>query len=105
MTMARHRMLRFSSATLSTLAFAAVTIFEPAIAQPYPSQMIRIVVASAAGTPPDIMSRIVANELGQTDGWRVLVENKAGAMQTIGGAEVLRQPADGYTLLSVAMSA
>lgn len=103
--MVLHRMLQLSPPTLGTLALTVLAIVGPAVAQPYPSQMIRIVVASAAGTPPDIMSRIVANELGQTAGWRVLVENKAGAMQTIGAAEVLRQPADGYTLLSVAMSA
>ena len=103
--MVLHRMLQLSPPTLGTLALSVLAIVGPAVAQPYPSQMIRIVVASAAGTPPDIMSRIVANELGQTAGWRVLVENKVGAMQTIGAAEVLRQPADGYTLLSVAMSA
>jgi tripartite-type tricarboxylate transporter receptor subunit TctC len=33
-----------------------------------------------------------------------VVENKPGAMQTIGAAEVLKQPADGYTVLSIALS-
>ena len=59
----------------------------------------------AAGTPPDIMGRMVAAELGESEGWRVVVENKAGAIQTLGIAEVLRQAADGYTLASIAMSA
>lgn len=84
---------------------AGVTTFAPARAQSYPSGMIRIVVPSAAGTPPDIMGRMVAAELGESDGWRVIVENKAGAIQTLGLAEVLRQPADGYTLASIAMPA
>ena len=77
----------------------------PVPAQPYPSGMIRIVVPSPAGTPPDIISRIVANELAQIEGWRVMVENKPGAIQTIGAAEVLKQPADGYSILAAALGA
>ena len=74
-----------------------------AVAQPFPSNMIRIVVAAGPGTPPDIISRIVATELQQSEGWRVVVENKVGAMQTIAGAEVLKQPADGHTIVSVSL--
>jgi tripartite-type tricarboxylate transporter receptor subunit TctC len=77
----------------------------PVGAQPYPSGMIRIVVPGAAGTPPDIMGRIVANELAESEGWRVIVENKPGAIQTIGLAEVLKQPADGHTIASIALPA
>ena len=75
----------------------------PVDAQPYPSNMIRIVVGSAAGNPPDIISRVIANELGESEGWRMIVENKTGAITTIGTAEVLRQPADGYTLAAIAL--
>src|SRR5947208_15858 len=75
----------------------------PADAQPYPSNTIRIVVGSAAGNPPDIISRVIANELGESEGWRMIVENKTGAITTIGTAEVLRQPADGYTLAAIAL--
>jgi tripartite-type tricarboxylate transporter receptor subunit TctC len=72
-------------------------------AQVYPSAQIRIVSANASGTPPDIVSRIIANELAETEGWRVLVENKPGAISTLGAAEVLKQPADGYSILAVAL--
>lgn len=91
---------------LSWLAFAVAVVAalaSPLAAQPYPSNMIRIVVPSAAGTPPDIMGRLVAAELAETEGWRVIVENRVGAIQTLGLAEVLRQPADGYTLASIAL--
>ena len=90
---------------LFCLAFAVVTAASPADAQTYPSGMIRIISPSAAGTPPDIMGRIIAAELGESEGWRAIVENKPGAIQTIGLAEVLRQPADGYTLASISMPA
>jgi len=88
---------------LSLLALGLAALASPAGAQPYPSSMIRIVVAGAAGTPPDVISRIVANELGESEGWRLVVENKPGAMQTIAGAEVLKQAADGHTIISTSL--
>ena len=67
-------------------------------AETYPSNVIRIVVPTAPGTPPDIISRVVAAELSEGEGWRIVVENRPGALQTIGMAEVLKQSADGYTV-------
>jgi tripartite-type tricarboxylate transporter receptor subunit TctC len=103
--MLKRRFRHFSRFGLPFLTLAFAAIASPGGAQTYPSNMIRIVVPSAAGTPPDIMGRIVAAELGESEGWRVIVENKPGAIQTIGLAEVLRQPADGYTLASMALGA
>jgi tripartite-type tricarboxylate transporter receptor subunit TctC len=97
--------LRPSPFWLLVLALAVSTTGSPGGAEPYPSSMIRIVSATAAGTPPDIVCRIIANELAESEGWRVLVENKPGAIQTIGAAEVLKQPADGYSILSIALPA
>ena len=56
---------------------------------------------NSASTPPDILARIIATALAEGEGWNVIVENKPGAVMTIGVTEVLRQPADGYTLLSI----
>jgi tripartite-type tricarboxylate transporter receptor subunit TctC len=71
--------------------------------QPYPSRNIRILVPGGAGTPPDIVTRVVANALTEADGWQFVVENKPGAIQTLAGSEVLRNPADGYTIFAQAM--
>jgi tripartite-type tricarboxylate transporter receptor subunit TctC len=101
--MVTHLFGRLSRKRLALLVMAATAIASPVCAQSYPSSMIRIVVPGAAGTPPDIMGRIVAAELGESEGWRVVVENKPGAIQTIGLSEVLKQPADGYTLASIAL--
>ena len=84
-------------ALLGVLAMAS-----PLAAQSYPSGMIRIVNGNAPGTPPDIVSRVVANDLSESEHWYVVVENKVGAIGTIGAAEVLKQPADGQTILSIA---
>jgi len=95
-------------AFLSTVAMAGTaaiglgaTAFRPAFAQSYPSRVIRIIVPWSASTPPDILARIVATALSESEGWNVIVENKPGAVGTIGPMEALKQPADGYTLLSV----
>jgi tripartite-type tricarboxylate transporter receptor subunit TctC len=69
--------------------------------QSYPSKEIRIIVPAAPGSPPDIVSRIVANELSASEGWRMVTENRPGAITTIGVAEVLKQAADGHTILAV----
>jgi tripartite-type tricarboxylate transporter receptor subunit TctC len=70
-------------------------------ADSYPSRTIRIIVPTSVSTPPDIVSRIIATALNESEGWSVVVENKPGAVQTLGAIEVLKQPADGYTLLAV----
>jgi tripartite-type tricarboxylate transporter receptor subunit TctC len=96
---------QFSPFGLPLLALAAIALASPLYAELYPSNMIRVVVPSAAGTPPDIMGRVISSELAESENWRIIVENKPGAIQTIGLAEVLKQPADGYTIASIALPA
>jgi tripartite-type tricarboxylate transporter receptor subunit TctC len=72
-----------------------------AFADDYPTNVIRIVMINSPGTPGDILARIIAAALGEDEGWTVVVENKVGAVGTIAANEVLKQNADGYTLLSV----
>lgn len=103
--MTNRRIRRLLLALLSLLAWGAFALPQDVKAQAYPSGNIRMIVPSPAGTPPDIMGRIVANALSEGEGWRVIVENKVGAIQTIGLAEALKQPADGYTLASIALPA
>ena len=79
-------------------SLAAFGTISAAQAEPFPSNVIRIVVPTGAGTPPDIISRVVANELAEAEGWRMVVGNRPGALQTIGMAEVLKQPADGHSI-------
>jgi tripartite-type tricarboxylate transporter receptor subunit TctC len=90
------RLRGFARCMLLTLV--AVGAASAVHAQPFPSNTIRIVVPTGAGTPPDIISRVVAAELTEAEGWRMLVENRPGALQTIGMSDVLKQPADGYSI-------
>ena len=87
------------------LAMSLGATASPAIAQSYPSSMIRIVVGGGAGGPPDIITRIIANELGQSEGWRIVVENKPGPAGVVAASEVLKHPADGYSILAFTLGA
>ena len=72
---------------------------EDAIAQPYPSKPIKLVVALAPGGPSDVIARIFADSLSDILKVPFVVENHAGAGGTIGANLVAKAPADGYTLL------
>jgi len=70
----------------------------PAFAQTFPTNAIRIVVPTSAGTPPDILARILATALSDGEGWKVVVERKAGNVMIAAALDVLSQPADGHSL-------
>ena len=77
----------------------------PSVAQSqaFPSGPIRIFVPTAPSTPPDIISRVIANEMAKSEGWKVVVENHPGAVMTIAGSEVLKRPADGMSIFAMSV--
>jgi tripartite-type tricarboxylate transporter receptor subunit TctC len=93
------RIAVLGGALAAALGFAA-----SAPAQQFPTGLVRLVVPSPVGTPPDVVGRIVINEIAESEGWRLIAENKPGAIQTIGLADVLKKPADGHTLATIALS-
>ena len=77
----------------------AATFVDPVFAQTYPSKPIRFVVGFPAGGPNDILGRIVAQWLSQKLGQPFNVENKGGKSGNVATEDVVRAPADGYTIL------
>ena len=73
---------------------------ETGVAQPegYPSKNISWIVPAAAGAAIDLPTRALIDALDVHT--NVVVENLAGASQTIGALEASVRPADGYTLLT-----
>src|SRR6266567_2455384 len=86
-------MRRIVLAILAALAFTS-----HAIAEPYPSRPITIIVPFAAGGPSDAMSRILAERMKTTLGEAILIENVTGAGGSIGVGRAVRSPPDGYTI-------
>ena len=82
------------SAALSILALAV----SPAAGAAWPEKPIRFIVPSAAGGSPDVLMRVLVNELSKQMGVAFVVDNKPGASFTIGTAEIARSAPDGYTL-------
>ncbi len=81
-----------------TLSFAATTV--PAQAQDaFPTRPIRIVVGSEAGSAPDLIARVVAEQMGPLLKGNVVVDNRPGAAGTLGATLVTNASPDGTTLL------
>jgi len=87
--------IRVAAIAMAALVLAAA----PALAQQFPSRPIRIVVPYGAGSAPDVIARVAADELAPRLGQPVIVDNRVGAGGKIGAEIAARAPADGYTLL------
>jgi tripartite-type tricarboxylate transporter receptor subunit TctC len=68
------------------------------MAADYPSKPIMLVVNFAPGTSTDVISRILAEEVSKELKQPIVCVNKAGGSGSIGVAEMLRAPVDGYTI-------
>ena len=82
------------------LAFLLAALASQAFAQAYPSRPVRLIIAFTPGSSTDIVGRAVAAKLQEIWGQPVVAENRTGAGGSIGSAAVLREAADGYTLLA-----
>ena len=65
----------------------------------YPLFPVKIVVPYPAGSIPDTLGRMIADQLQKQFGKPVVVENRAGASTLLGAKVVSNAEPDGYTLL------
>lgn len=70
----------------------------PALAQSYPSRLIKVIVPYSAGGPADIIARSVADKLSASLKQTFIVENRPGAAGNLGTESVVKAAPDGYTL-------
>ena len=80
------------------LAVLALAVSGAALAQPYPSKPVRLIVPFPPGGAVDFYARVVQQPLSEALGTTVVIENKAGASGMLGIDAVAKAPPDGYTL-------
>ena len=68
-------------------------------ADDYPTRQIKIIVPFPAGAGPDQVARLIGQRLQEELGQTVVIENRSGALGSLGAQEVARSAPDGYTLL------
>lgn len=95
--MRRHPLIRTAvAAALLALAGGAAG---PALAQAWPARPITLIIPFPSGGTLDAVGRLLAHQLGQQLGQKVIVDHRPGGAGSIGAGIVARAPADGYMLL------
>jgi tripartite-type tricarboxylate transporter receptor subunit TctC len=79
-------------------AFAAGAAWPARAQADWPTRPLRIMVGTAAGGSPDIISRMMADKLGERLGQSIYVENNSGGGGSVALTTVTRAPPDGTTL-------
>lgn len=78
---------------------ACLSFVHCAMAQNWPPKSVKIIVPFGAGSTPDIIARVIAEQLGQKyPNSSFVIENKAGASGNLGTEAVAKAEPDGATL-------
>ena len=91
--------VRHAIAVLATLASLA---WAQAVAEPYPTRLVRLMVPSSAGGVTDLLARITGDYLSARTNQRFIVENRTGGGGNLATDAVAKADPDGYTLGIVA---
>lgn len=82
-----------------TLALAALGFAGSSLAQTFPTKPIKIMVGASPGGGTDIIARMLADKMTASFKQPVVVENRAGASNTIAADITAKAAPDGHTLL------
>ena len=80
------------------LLLAATVVASEAPANEYPAKPVKIITQGAAGSGPDVITRIVADHLARKWGQQVAILNHPGAGGLVAGQAAATAARDGYTL-------
>ena len=95
-------MFKPSAASLAIAAIATTLgmgLGVTAQAQGFPSKPIKLVIGFPAGGPLDQHARLLTDKLQGVLGQPIVIDYKSGAGGTVGAQDVMKAPADGYTLM------
>jgi tripartite-type tricarboxylate transporter receptor subunit TctC len=96
MKLPRRTFLHLSAGAAALPAMSRITR-----AQAYPTRPVRFVVGFAPGGGGDLATRLMAQWLSERLGQQFVVENRVGASSNLATEQVVRAPADGYTLIQL----
>ena len=91
--------MRTRAAVLACIATLAGSGAGSALAQNYPTRVVRIVVPQAPGAQSELFARMLGQKLGESLGQSVINDPRPGAGGAIGAEVAARAAPDGYTLL------
>ena len=94
----------YNSLHLAAGAAALPAVSRIAWAQAYPTRPVRVIVGVPPGGAADILARLIGQWLSERLGQPFIIENRPGAGSNIATETVVHAPADGYTLLLVAIN-
>ena len=95
---------------LISIMFALLLLFSPVVAAPiaqatdFPTRPVKIIVQTPAGTAPDVICRLLAEQFAKLWGQQVLVLNQPGGGGTIAARAAVTATPDGYTIFMPATS-
>jgi tripartite-type tricarboxylate transporter receptor subunit TctC len=95
--------MRFLSVARAGTATVLLALALSAGAAEYPAKPIRMLIPFAPGGATDILARYVGMHLSQAWGVQVVPDNRPGANGIIAAEMLVKSPADGHTLLFVAI--
>jgi tripartite-type tricarboxylate transporter receptor subunit TctC len=85
-------------ALLATLAILALPASPARGQEAWPTGPVKVIVPYGPGSTPDVVARLVNDQLSKRLGQQFIVENKPGAGGNVGTAAVAHATPDGYTL-------
>lgn len=92
----RKRLCSLIAIVLAALGFSASASSQTT---PYPDRPVKLVIPFTPGGGTDILGRYIGSKLEGVLGQTIVVENIPGANGRVARQFVVRQPADGYTLM------
>jgi tripartite-type tricarboxylate transporter receptor subunit TctC len=84
---------------VSALIAAALLAASTLVSAAFPDKPVKVIIGFPAGGPLDQHARLITDKLQAVLGQPVLIDYKSGAGGTVGAQEVMKAPADGYTLM------
>ena len=88
-----------AKSVLSNLLATALLATSTLVSAAFPDKPVKVIIGFPAGGPLDQHARLLSDKLQAVLGQPVLIDYKSGAGGTVGAQEVMKAPADGYTIM------